>query len=173
MPQLVITAVGPDRPGLVEELSGFLTNLGANIADARMVNLRGRFAVILSAEAPDAAARSIREGAAGVGQRTGLEVSVIAEGAASKALVGVPFRLKTYSMDQPGIVHRITHILHRHGVNIEELQTRLEAGAHTGTPLFTMDLRMTVPRGVSVKALRGELEALCDSLNCDVDLEPA
>jgi glycine cleavage system transcriptional repressor len=170
---LLITAVGPDRPGLVQELSGFLTNLGANIADARMINLRGRFAVILSAEADDAAARAIREGVAAAGKTMGLEVSVTAEGAAGQAVAGVPFRLKTYSMDQPGIVHRITHLLHRRGVNIEELQTRLEAGAHTGTPLFTMDLRMTVPRGVSVKGLRDELESLCDSLNCDVDLEPA
>ncbi|MCC7193469.1 MAG: hypothetical protein IT444_11870 [Phycisphaeraceae bacterium] len=172
MPQLVITAVGPDRPGLVEDLSGFLTELGVNIADARMINLRGRFAVILSAEADEAALKRIREGMAGLTQQTNLEINVTAEGPAGKTFTGVPFRLKTYSMDQPGIVHRITHVLHRHGVNIEELQTRLEAGPHTGTPLFTMDIRLTVPRGVSVKALRSELETLCDSLNCDVDLEP-
>lgn len=75
-------------------------------------------------------------------------------------------------MDQPGIVHRITHLLHEKGANIEDLQTRLEPGSYTGTPLFTMDLRMTVPPKVAVKDLRIRLEALCESLNCDFEMLP-
>jgi glycine cleavage system transcriptional repressor len=174
MPELVITAVGPDRPGLVDELTGFLTNAGANIGDARMVNLRGQFAVILMAEASDAALATIRRDVAAHGQKIGLVVNIASQdGKPVRTAAGVPFKLRTYAMDQPGIVHRITHLLHRHGVNIEELQTRLEAGAHTGTPLFTMELRMTVPPTVPVKKLREDLEQLCDSLNCDVDLDPA
>jgi glycine cleavage system transcriptional repressor len=177
MPELVITAVGPDRPGLVDELTGFLTGAGANIGDARMVNLRGQFAVILLAEAPDTAATTIKRDIAGHGQKIGLVVNVALQDGKpvgqATGFRGVPFKLRTYAMDQPGIVHRITHLLHRHGVNIEELQTRLEAGAHTGTPLFTMELRMTVPPTVAVKKLRDDLEQLCDSLNCDVDLDPA
>jgi glycine cleavage system regulatory protein len=34
-------------------------------------------------------------------------------------------------------------------------------------------MRLTVPGSVPVRKLRVELEALCDQLNCDVDLEPA
>jgi glycine cleavage system transcriptional repressor len=88
-------------------------------------------------------------------------------------VVGVPFKLKTYSMDQPGIVHRVTHVLQQHGVNIEELQTRLESAPMAGMPLFTMEMRLTVPAKLPVRQLRAELQTLCDSLNCDVDLEPA
>jgi glycine cleavage system transcriptional repressor len=40
MPQMIITAVGPDRPGIVGELTGELHSAGANILDSRMVNLR-------------------------------------------------------------------------------------------------------------------------------------
>ena len=86
---------------------------------------------------------------------------------------GVPFRLKTYSMDQPGIVHRITSYLREHAVNVEELVTRLESAPFMGTPVFTMEILMLVPKNVSVKALRHALEALGDELNCDVDIDPA
>jgi glycine cleavage system transcriptional repressor len=76
-------------------------------------------------------------------------------------------------MDQPGIVHRVSDLLRKHGINIEDLQTRLESAPFAGTPLFTLELRMSVPTGVQMKKLRTELEQLCDALNCDFDLEPA
>lgn len=172
MQQVVITAVGPDRPGLVKALTGKLAEAGGNVADSRMVNLRGQFAVILLAQAPDAAVDRVCQAVQDAGREVGLAVSIARGTPAAPVRAGVPFHLRAYAMDQPGIVHRITHLLDQHGVNIEELATRLEAGSYTGTPLFTMDLTVTVPTDVKVNRLRRELETLCDALNCDVEMEP-
>lgn len=173
MAQWIVTAVGPDRPGLVGELTGHLHAGGANLLDSRMVNLRGQFAVVLLFEADGRAGESVAESLPAVGGRLGLKLDVLRQDAPARAAGGVPFRLKTYSTDQPGIVHRVTHLLQAHGVNIEDLETRQESAAFAGTPLFLMEMRLTVPPGVAVRRLRSELETLCDGLNCDVDLEPA
>ena len=85
----------------------------------------------------------------------------------------MPFRLKTYSMDQPGIVHKITSFLREQHINIEELETSLESAPFMGTPVFTMEIVMLVPSTANVKNLRRALEELGDTLNCDVDLDPA
>jgi glycine cleavage system transcriptional repressor len=69
------------------------------------------------------------------------------EGSVSAPRDGVPFRLKTYSMDQPGIVHRMTSYLREHHINVEELETRLESAAFMGTPVFTLEIVMLVPLG--------------------------
>jgi glycine cleavage system transcriptional repressor len=175
MKQLVITAVGPDRPGLVDEISGYLLEAGANLADSRMVNLRGQFALILLAEVVDeAAAVKIEKTAHDVGDKIGLHVSVEPDGSHEAAAKGgLAFHVSTYAMDQPGIVHRITHLLHERSVNIEELQTRLEPGSYTGTPQFSMEMTMTIPQTLPIKQLRDDLESLCESLNCDIEIEPA
>lgn len=174
MIQYVVSAVGPDRPGLVGELTGHLHAAGANLLDSRMVNLRGQFALVLLLECPESVAgvvsRSLPEAAEKMGLRLNLSHAPSREGEGVK---GIPMRLKTYSLDQPGIVHRVTDLLQAHGVNIEELTTRQESAAFAGTPLFLMEMRMTVPPAVAVRKLRAELESLCDALNCDVDLEPA
>lgn len=171
MEQWIVTAVGPDRPGLVGELTGHLAAGGANLLDSRMVNLRGQFALVLLMEAPSG---DLAERLPSIGEGMNLRLFVTKqERAKSAAAGGVPFKLKTYSSDQPGIVHRVTHLLRTHGVNIEELETRQETAAFAGTPLFTMELRLTVPNSVPVRKLRADLEALCDQINCDVDLEPA
>jgi glycine cleavage system transcriptional repressor len=174
--ELVITAVGPDRPGIASEFTGPIHAAGANLADTRMVNLRGKFALIALVEGlPEVLAdveRRLREAA----PRIGLEIEFGTPTSKDVALnqrEGVPFRLKTYSMDQPGIVHRVTSYLREHGVNVEELETHLESAPFMGTPVFTMEILMLVPKSVSMKRLRSELEALGDTLNCDIDVDPA
>jgi glycine cleavage system transcriptional repressor len=170
--ELVVTAVGPDRPGLASEFTGHVHAAGANLADSRMVNLRGQFALLALVEGPmevlEALKRRLRE----AGSSMGLEVG-FAGAPKANPRQGVPFRLKTYSMDQPGIVHRITSYLREHEINVEELVTRLESAPFMGTPVFTMEILMLVPPSTSVKVLRRALEELGDTLNCDVDLDPA
>ncbi|MEX0774639.1 MAG: ACT domain-containing protein [Phycisphaeraceae bacterium] len=173
MPELIITAVGPDRPGLVGELTGRVHAQHGNIADSRMVNLRGQFAIIMLVQGDAEALTSIQTDLAAASADMGLTVTVTPQTAPRQSVKGVPYRLKTYSMDQPGIVHRVSDLLRAHGVNIEEAQTRLESAPFAGEPLFTMDMRLTVPAKTPVRQLRSELEQLCDQLNCDVDLEPA
>jgi glycine cleavage system transcriptional repressor len=175
--ELVVTAVGPDRPGIASDFTGHVHAAGANLADTRMVNLRGQFAFIAlvegTAEVLEEVKTRLREAAPRIGLAIDFSSPTSKEGAANALREGVPFRLKTYSMDQPGIVHRITSYLREHGVNVEELVTRLESAPFMGTPVFTMEILMLVPKKVSVKALRTALEELGDTLNCDVDIDPA
>ena len=84
MAQLIVTAVGDDRPGLVGELTGYLHTAGANILDTRMVNLRGRFAVIVLLEAADLA--EIRKSLPTVTGGMGLTVYLAEQGVAPGSL---------------------------------------------------------------------------------------
>lgn len=173
MPQLVLTAVGLDRPGLVDDLTGLLRDAGLNVADSRMVNLRGQFALLMLAETQVVDLEALSGRLVAAGRDVGLTLSVSAPAARAEGhRPGVPYRLRTFAMDQPGLVHEVTHLLREHDANIEELDTRLEPGSCSGTPLFTMHLRMTLPAHVAVNALRARVAALCDKLNCDYELSP-
>jgi glycine cleavage system transcriptional repressor len=173
MNELVITAVGPDRPGLIGKLTAPLYEAGANVADSRMVNLRGQFALILLAEVSPAASEGVQRQLAGIAESLGLTLSfrggVEAPVRATKT-VGLPYRLNLYALDQPGLVHRVTDLLQRHGVNVEELVSRSQPRPETGAPLFSMELVITVPASAPIRTLRSDLERLCDELNCDLEL---
>ncbi len=176
MEELVITAVGPDRPGLVGRLTAPLFEASANVADSRMVNLRGQFAVILLAVIPTENLEAVQEQLLMLAEDLGLTITFRGHHAQEDkwpTTVGVPYKLRTYAMDQPGLVHRITDLLQRHGINVEELETRSLPRPETGAPLFSMEMLMTVPPGVQIKTVRKELEALCDELNCDVEVQAA
>lgn len=174
--ELVVTAFGSDRSGIASDVSGQIHAAGANLADTRMVNLRGQFALIALVEGSSAVLADVKKRLEDAAPSIGLSIEFSDPTPKDGALAsrdGVPFRLKTYSMDQPGIVHRITSHLREHGVNVEELVTRLESAPFMGSPVFTMEILMLVPKTVNVKKLRHALEELGDTLNCDVDIDPA
>lgn len=172
MQKLTITASGPDRAGLVDELTEALIQQGANIADSRMINLRGRFAVLMLVEVPEERAREACRDLAAAAESVGLAATVqVLDEPTPPPAPAVPYRIRTYAMDQVGLVHKITHALHVMNVNIEELNTKLEHAPHTGAPLFSMDMVVSVPQDVTLDRVRQELEQLCAELNCDLDID--
>lgn len=170
--ELVVTAMGPDRPGIASEFSGHVHAAGGNLADSRMVNLRGHFALLVLVEGSAEVLAAVEKRLEGAAPSMKLVLD-FARPSRPTARAGVPFRLKTYSMDQPGIVHKITSFLHEQEINVEELETRLESAPFMGSPVFTLEILMLVPPSRSVHDLRRALETLGGTLNCDVDLEPA
>src|SRR4051812_4556083 len=101
MEELVITAVGSDRPGLIGQLTAPLFEAGVNVADSRMVNLRGQFAVILLAEVPTRSMEKVQEKLLATAETLGLTLTFRGHEAQEDkwpTTVGVPFRLRTYAM---------------------------------------------------------------------------
>ncbi len=174
MQQLVITAIGADRPGLIDQLTQYLYEAGANLADSRMVNLRGQFTFMALVEAEDGPASAISQNVQDIARSIGLTVSITPlTPVPERPDGGLGFRLRAYALDQPGIAHRIANVLHRHQVNIEELKTHLSPGPYAGKPRFSIELLMTLPPDVAVRTVRDDLTKLGDTLNCDIDIEPA
>ena len=164
----ILTALGSDRPGLVDEVSQFIFERGGNLEDSRMVNLRGQFAMMVLFGGPDAALSKIRGDLGAFAKSARLHVEVAAVDANRPAAQpAMPYRLVATAMDQPGLVHRIAHVLRTLNANIESMETRLSAAPITGVPTFEMELLMSVPRTTPISKLREQVGKLCDELNID------
>src|SRR3954468_7621166 len=98
--ELVVTAVGPDRAGIASDFTGHVHAAGANLADSRMVNLRGHFALLALVEGDPGAYETWKGRLRGAPPSRGLTFEFSAA-PRPEARKGVPCRLKTYSMDQP------------------------------------------------------------------------
>lgn len=174
MPHAILTAIGADRPGLVEEVSRFIFDRGGNIEDSRMVNLRGQFAMMVLLGGGDEVLDRLRREVDQLSRQTALhtELHEARQEPAVTPAGALPFRLTGTGLDQPGLVHRVAHLLRGMHVNIESLDTRLRPAPYTGAPMFEMELILSVPRTTSLSQLRQNLSALCDELNVDWSLEP-
>jgi len=171
MTDLVLTLIGPDRPGLVESVAERVTAHGGNWLESRMARLAGQFAGILRAEVPADALEPLK-GALQALEGQGLRVMV---GGPETAAPGetTAMELQAVGQDHPGIVRDIARVLARHAVNIEELATDRLSAPMAGGLLFRAQARLHVPAGVDARRLREDLERIANDLMVDLTLAPA
>lgn len=169
---LVLTVVGPDRPGLVSTLSATVAGRGGSWLDSEMAQLAGQFAGILLVSVPDADVAALAADLRALeGGELHLTVQPAArdEGPAARRAL----QLDLVCQDRPGIVRDLTRALAEQGVNIEELATAVRSAAFSGEQVFEASAVLRVPEAMAVDALRAVLDRLGDDLMADISVEEA
>jgi glycine cleavage system regulatory protein len=170
MTDLVLTLLGPDRPGLVELVAGVIAAHGGNWLESRMSHLAGKFAGILRAEVPPDRVSAALVALAALESR-GLKV--IAETARTGDRAGAErsMNLELVGLDRPGIVREISQLLAASGVNVEDLVTNRTSAPMSGDMLFEARAHVRVPADIDLSSLRASLERLASDLVVEVKLE--
>ena len=154
MNEIVVTAVGEDRPGIVAALTGALLDIGGNLADVRAALLRGSFATMLAVTVPDGVgAVDVERALRPVADELGLGLHAAPAAAVHTGPVRERAVLSVYGADRPGIVHGIAAALAEHGANILDLSARL-----VGDPaIYVLGIELELPEGLDATALHDRL----------------
>ncbi len=170
----ILSASGPDRAGIVYDVSKFLFVHNCNLEDSRMAVLGGQFALIalFCGEAPDVA--RLRADLPAFEQASALRAMVFdaANPAAASHPPALPVRLEVVAMDAPGILARLSEILKRFGVNIETLDAHLAPAPLSGTTVSSIKMKLLVPQEVQLKTVKEALSELADEINLDLLFQP-
>jgi glycine cleavage system regulatory protein len=161
---LVLTVIGPDKPGIVSGLSAIVETHGGNWIESHMAHLAGSFAGIVQVELdqPDALIAALEA-------VDDLRILVSRGGADSPQ--GNSATIQLVANDRPGIVHEISEVLSGLSVNVEELITNCEAAPMGTGNLFRATLAVGLPEGLSSEDLGDALLALSDDLMVDFSSE--
>lgn len=168
---LVISALGNDQPGIVNELSKAILEQGGNISESKMTILGGEFAMMLLTTGSQECIDNIISKLEKTGETLNLTLIAKETQAQESNNKRLPYQVSVVSMDHPGIVHHISDFLSSRNLNIEEIETKTYPAAHTGTPMFSLDMTVSIPAESSVRSLRDEFITFCDDLNLDATLE--
>jgi glycine cleavage system regulatory protein len=170
MTDLVLTLIGPDRPGLVQAVAGIVADHGGNWLESRMTHLAGKFAGILRAELPAARAPAALKALAAL-EREGLKIVAETAARAERAGGDRTMDLDLLGQDRPGIVREIAQLLAGGGINVEELTTDRKSAPMSGEILFEAKARVRVPASADLGKLRAALERIANDLMVEIKLE--
>ena len=166
---LVVTVIGPDRPGLVSMLSDCARGFGANWAASRMASLAGQFAGIVHFEVPADKARALADALAAL-ESAGLRVVIAQSDVETPPRKRRVVRLELVGQDRPGIMRDLSAALAERGVSIDELHTEIASAAMSAENLFKVKATLAVPDDLADDALRRALEALANEMMVDIAL---
>ncbi len=169
---LVVSAIGNSRSGLVDQIAKAIKDCGCNIQDSRMTVLGGEFAMLVLLSGTWDAIAKIESVLTRLEQS--LDLKIISRRTEPRKTGDklMPYAVEVVSVDHPGIVHNIAQFFSSRDINVEDLYTSSYAAAHTGTPMFSLHMTVSIPTDLSIAALRGEFMDFCDRLNLDAIMEP-
>ena len=171
-----LSAIGRDRPGIVADLAELIYDCDSNLEDSSMTILGTEFAVLLlaSGEAPDVAERlSAACKRLEWEKRLTVFVRPLEGGPSHERHPGARLECSVTGVDKAGIVARVARTLAEQGVNVTDLRTESRPEPESGTPIYTMRIRMTAPPGVDRRDLQARLERVASDLRVDLALSAA
>ncbi|HAJ76314.1 MAG: ACT domain-containing protein [Gammaproteobacteria bacterium] len=159
---LVLTAIGDDKPGLVESLAQTIANNAGNWLESNMSQLAGKFAGVLRVSVNDqdadrliGALEELSDQLTLVIERVDIDETQNTEQTVELNLIG---------NDRAGIVQEISHALAKLSVNVEKLASERAPAPMSGDALFKASALLKVPEGLNLEDLRSALEGLADDL---------
>lgn len=165
--QLVLTATGHDRVGIVEQLTELLVQFGCNVEASRMVHLKGDFAMLMFVTVQEEKIEGLRKALAEVHYVSADIYTGLSEISEPEEIVFTPCAITVLGADHMGIIHKVTRYLAEQGLNLETMTTEVVAAPMSGSPLFTMSAVVNIPPQLDIGDLREAMEFIGDELGVD------
>jgi glycine cleavage system transcriptional repressor len=168
-----MAAIGRDRPGIVADLSECVYACGCNLEDASMTMLGSEFATLMlvSGSAADLQEK-LYEATKRLEWERHLTVFLRPVDGPGVRAGGSDHELSAIGVDKAGIVAGVSRALADHGVLITDLRGEAKPTAESGTPLYTLKIRMRVPDSCPVAQLQADLEKAAAGLGIEVVMGP-
>jgi glycine cleavage system regulatory protein len=167
---IVLTVVSDDHPGIVEALSEVIADHGGNWTESSMMSLAGKFAGILLVQVTTERVDDFISALEALESR-GMQIVAQRSDSVSSGDEAREYSIDLVGQDHPGIVHDITEVLAKHGVNVQELETTVQSASMSGESLFMAHASLCVPAQADLEKLQDELEELANELMVDIELE--
>ncbi|MEF8699643.1 MAG: ACT domain-containing protein [Candidatus Accumulibacter sp. UW26] len=165
---LVLTVIGDDRPGLVEQLATAISQHQGNWLQSSMSNLSGKFAGIVCVSVPEVQLAALTSAMAAL---PGLRITSEAAPSNSTAAGNRRLKLSLVGHDRIGIVREVSQVLARHAINVEDLCTHTASAPMSAAMLFYATAELTASSMLAVSELTRDLESLSNDLMVDITLD--
>jgi glycine cleavage system transcriptional repressor len=162
--QLVVTAIGTDRTGIVSKLARLVTDCNCNIIDSRMAIFGGEFTFIMLLAGDLAAISRIEHLLPGQGLELDLTTMTKRTSAHQRKAVAAHYVLEYHGPDRVGTLGAITGLLANRQVYIGSLQSESKADAQGNSVMHTM-MTLELPEGELPQHIETDVMALLAEMN--------
>ncbi len=169
---IVLSAIGSDRAGVVQDITEVILACGGNIEESRMTTLGAEFAMLMLVSGNWHTLDRLERGLQRLGDKDNLTYSIRETESRVEKQDRMPYAVDVVSLDHEGIVYNLANFFAARNIEIADVATRRYAAAHTGAPMFALQMAVNVPASVHIAQLREEFLEVCDQLNLDAILEP-
>ena len=170
---IVITAVAPDRCGLIRKLTGLIRECAAEVIESRMVALGSEFAIHALVAGNWHVLSRLEKQLAGNCEDAAITISVRRSEPVKVRSDVLPYNIDAVTLRQTDVLASFVEFFVDRGIEIVEVTTTTYKPQRTETAVASVQMTVNVPGTLQIAILRDEFGNFCDRLNVDANLEPA
>jgi glycine cleavage system transcriptional repressor len=170
---IVLSAIGSDRTGVVQDITKVILGCGGNIEESRMTTLGSEFAMLLLVSGNWHTLGKLERELQKLNKEDNLTFTIRKTDEAKAREDLMPYAVDVVSLDHEGIVFRLANFFSSYEVDIANVSTERYSAPHTGATMFSVQMDVNVPASVHLAQFRDDFYDLCDELNLDGRMEPA
>ena len=163
--QLVLTAIGEDRSGIVSELTQLVSDCHCNIIDSRIAILGREFTFIMLLSGDMAAISRVEHTLPIKGMELGLLTMMKRTSSHTEDDYIGAYNLEYTGIDAPGTLSKVTRFIAEHNVSIASLKS--DTYEQDNELHMRCELELNLPTQIDLDDFKVQFEALSSTLNVD------
>ena len=166
----VITFIGDDRPGLVEQVSSVIENNRGSWHESRLSQLGGKFAGIVLVSLPAESGQGLEADLKAL-SASGLSVRVTPSASIPDHGNYREITLTVMGPDRLGIVREISRALAERLINVVEMDSHVSSAAMSAEMIFKARIDAQIPQDTDMDDLHDTLDEIANHMTLEIDLD--
>ena len=166
----IVTFIGDDQPGLVEQLSSVIESNRGNWHESRLSQLGGKFAGLILVTLPANGGAALETDLKALSS-SGLSVRVTATNGTATLAAGRDITLTVIGPDRLGIVREISRTLAERQINVVEMDSEVKSAPMSAEMIFSARIDARIPATTDMDDLSDTLDEIANHMTLEIDLE--
>lgn len=160
MQAMVLSVVGKDKPGLIEQIAKCVNDADGNWLKSSFCHLSGHFAGFVEVMLPQQNHNTLVQACHTL---SSLQITLV-PAAVDDANKHQVLEIIVTGNDRKGIISDISHKLTNLNVSIKEMDTKCDAAPNWGSPIFTAEMTLACDESMDIDDVKEALEQITDDL---------
>jgi len=164
---IILSVIGPDKSGIVSDISKIVKNYSGNIEKSRMIRLGDFFTIMVLVNIDKNNIENLNQE---LGNYSNYQISIHELKNQSNDINENIHTIHLNGIDNEGLVYKITNELAELDINIEELKTNIENAPMSGLMLFSLTAKISHP-ALNYNMLKTKMDILAAELDVNIIIE--
>lgn len=169
---IIVTAIGADSTGILEQIAQFCHQCNCNIHESRVTSLGQEFALYMLLSGAWSGIAKLEAGFERLGAKLSIQIQSRRTQPLAVTKPNIPYLIQIITCDRKGIVRDICRFLKRYAMNISDCSTETYTAPNSTHQLCSLTMTVQVPSTVNIPQLREQFAVYCEEKNLDAVIEP-
>ncbi|MEA5444305.1 ACT domain-containing protein [Gammaproteobacteria bacterium AB-CW1] len=169
---LIISALGSNRPGLLEGLTRHISQSGCNVSHSRCSLIDGHVLFVARLTGSWDTLARLEASAERLRRELDLDLQLRRIESRPERSHRLPYTVDIVARDRTGTLTELLSFFSEYEVEVAEVVTQSYVSDHTDTPMATIQMTVHIPDAQPLTLVRDHFMELCDRLNLDGLMEP-